>query len=114
MNLTLNIYTDEELKEVKRTAEAERVKIPYRTAINLISMLEGVDGDNEKDLLQLVSKSIDKLDKVVKATFGVSENELDCVDAGELGAVAVELYKWAIDKLKGLKGGESKNSQTAM
>ncbi|MBQ9700083.1 MAG: hypothetical protein IJV71_05610 [Lachnospiraceae bacterium] len=110
MNLALNIYTDDTLTEVKRTAEAERVKIPYRVAMNIVSSLEGADIDNTNNMIQLISGSTDKLDKIVKATFGVTENELECVDAGELGAVAVELYNWALEKVKSIKGNSSKNA----
>ena len=110
MNLVLNIYTDDTLTEVKRTVEAERVKIPYRVAMNIISSLEGADINNNNDLIQFVTGSTEKLDKVIKATFGVSETELECVDAGELGAVALELYNWAMDKIKSMKGNNPKNS----
>lgn len=110
MKLALNIYTDDTLTEVKRTVEAERVKIPYRVAMNIVSSLEGANIDNTNDVLQFVSGSTEKLDKVIKATFGVSEAELECVDAGELGAVAVELYNWAMDKVQSIKGNSSKNA----
>jgi hypothetical protein len=112
MRLSLNIYTDDELTQIKRVAEAERVKIPYRVAINLISSMENANINNDNDLFNFVTSSIGKLDKIIKATFGVSELELECIDAGELGAVAMELYKWAIDKIKSIKSGDdSKNSQ---
>ncbi len=110
MKLALNIYTDDTLTEVKRTVEAERVKIPYRVAMNIVSSLEGADIDNTNNMIQLISGSTDKLDKIVKATFGVTENELECVDAGELGAVAVELYNWALEKVQSIKGNSSKNA----
>ena len=112
MKLVLNIYTDETLTEVKRTAEADRLKIPYRVAIYIGQSLDKLDVKNDTDLLNFVGGNIDKLDKIIKATFGVTELELDCVDAGELGAVAVELYKWGMDKLNSLKGNNSKNVET--
>ena len=110
MKLVLNIYTDDTLTEVKRVAEADKVKIPYRVAVNIISSLDGKDIKNDNDLIAFVGNSVDKLDKVVKATFGVTEAELDCVDIGELGAVALELYNWAMDKVKGIKGTQEKNA----
>ena len=113
MELKLTVYTSDELKEVKRVAEAERVKIPYRVATGLIESLDGLNIDNEGDLVKLVGSSAGKLNKIIKATFGISENELDCVDGAELGAVAMELYKWAIDKIKSIKGNDSKNVVTA-
>lgn len=113
MKLVLNVYTDETLTEIKRTIEADRLKIPYRAALYVAQSLENVDLKSEDDIFNFIVKSIDKVDKVVKATFGVTDTELECVDAGELGGVAVELYKWAIDKINGLKGNDSKNVQTA-
>ena len=114
MRLALKVYTDETLTEVKRVAEADKVKIPYRVAINIISSLDGMDIESDKDLLGFVCKSADKLDKIVKATFGLSELELDCVDGGELVEVAKELYTWAMDKVKEIKGNSSKNAAEAV
>lgn len=111
MNLKLNIYTDESLAEIKRTVEAEEVKIPYRVAMNIINSLEGVSVKNNDDLISFVGKSIDKLDKIIKATFKVSESELDCIDASELITVCVDLYNWALGKMNKFNGGnDSKNS----
>ena len=112
MKLVLNIYKDETLTEIKRVAEADKLKIPYRVAINIISSLEGLDIQSDNDLIKLLGGSAEKVDKIIKATFGVSELELDCIDAGELGTVIIELYKWAMDKLQSIKQGDnSKNSQ---
>ena len=112
MNLVLNIYTDETLTNVKRKAEADRLKIPYRVAIYIGQSLDKLDLKNDSDLLNLVGGNVEYLDKIIKATFGLSDSELDCIDAGELGAVAMELYKWGIAKLNGLKGNNSKNALT--
>ena len=112
MNLVLNIFTDDTLTTLKRQAEADRLKIPYRVAIYIGQSLDKLDLKNDSDLLNLVGGNIEYLDKIIKATFGVSESELDCIDAGELGAVAMELYKWGMDKLKSLKGNDSKNALT--
>lgn len=109
MNLVLTIYTDETLTQVKRVAEADRIKIPYRVATYIGQSLDELDVNNDNDLLHLVSGNMERLDKIIKATFGVSELELDCIDAGELGAVAMEIYKWGIDKFKSLRGGQEKN-----
>ena len=109
MNLLLKIYTDETLTKVKRVAEADHIKIPYRVAITLIESLDKLNLNSEADLINLVGNSAGQLDKIIKATFGVTELELDCVDAGELGAVAIELYKWAMEKINSIKGNNSKN-----
>ena len=110
MKLVLNIYTDDTLREVKRVAEADQLRIPYRVAVYIGQSLDTVNLKNENDIFKFVTGSLDKLDKIIKATFGLSETELECVDVAELGAVGVELYKWGIDKLNSLKGDNSKNA----
>ena len=111
MNLVLNIYTDDTLTELKRVAEADRLKIPYRVAMYIGQSLDTVSLENENDILKFVTGNLDKLDKIIKATFSVTDTELECVDVAELGAVASEVYKWGIEKLQSLKGNNSKNAQ---
>lgn len=106
MELRLNIYTDETLTELKRVAVADSLKIPYRVGIYIAQSLETLDIKNNNDLLHFISGSMDKVDKIIKATFGITETELDCVDIAELGTVAMELFKWGLDKIQGLNGGE--------
>jgi hypothetical protein len=112
MKLVLNIYTDDTLTTVKRKAEADKLKVPYRVAMYVAQSLDTMDLKSEDDIFKFVIGSLDKLDKIIKATFGVTDTELECVDVAELGAVAVELYKWGIDKLNSLKGDSSKNVET--
>lgn len=109
MKLVLNIYTDDTLREIKRVAEADQLRIPYRVAMYIGQSLDTLDLKNENDIFKFVTGSLDKLDKIIKATFGLTDTELECVDVAELGAVGVELYKWGIDKLNSLKGDNSKN-----
>lgn len=110
MKLALTVYTDDSLSEVKRVVEADRLRIPYRVAMYIGQSLDSIENMNTDDIFKFVTGSLDKLDKIIKATFGVSELELECIDAGELGAVAMELYKWGIEKLGSMKGGEAKNA----
>ena len=109
MNLVLNIYTDDTLTTIKRQAEADRLKIPYRVAMYIGQSLDTVSLKSEDDILKFVTGNLDKVDKIIKATFGVTDTELECVDVAELGAVASEVYKWGIEKLQSLKGDDSKN-----
>lgn len=113
MSLKLTIYETDELRDVKRIEEADKLKIPYRTAIYVIQSLENVDLENEYQIFNYVTCHIEKLDKIIKATFNVTDTELDCIDLMELGSVAVDLYKWAAEKVKGLKRNNSKNAVTA-
>lgn len=109
MELKLNIYTDETLTEIKRVAESDRLKVPYRVAIYIGQSLENMNLKREEDILKFISSNIDKLDKIIKATFGVSESELDCIEVTDLASVGTELYKWAIEKFNGIKSDNSKN-----
>ena len=109
MNLVLNIYTDDTLTTIKRQAEADRLKIPYRVAMYIGQSLDTVSLKSEDDILKFITGNLDKVDKIIKATFGVTDTELECVDVSELGAVASEVYKWGIEKLNSLKGNNSKN-----
>lgn len=113
MELVLNIYTDDTLTEVKRVAKADRLKIPYRVAVYIGQSLDTLDLKDEDDIFKFVTGSLDKLDKIIKATFGLTDSELECVDVAELGTVGVEIYKWGIEKLNSLKNGkDSKNVET--
>lgn len=107
MILKLNVYTDESMTELKRTCEADKLKIPYRVAMYLIQSLDNVSLTNEDDVIKFISGNIDKMDKILKATFGVTDSELDCVDAGELLDTLKELYKWGIENINKLKSEKS-------
>ena len=114
MKLVLNIYTDDTLTEIKRQVEADRLKIPYRVAMYIAQSLDKVDLKSNDDILNFVTGNLDKLDKIIKATFGVTDTELECVDVAELGTVVGEVYKWGIDKIKSIKGNDSKNVETTV
>ena len=110
MKLVLNIYTDDTLREVKRVAEADQLRVPYRVAMYIGQSLDTVNLKNENDIFKFVTGSLDKLDKIIKATFGVSELELGRIDTMELVDVAMEIYAWGVDKIKNMKqGNNSKN-----
>lgn len=108
MNLVLKIYTDDTLTEVKRTIEADRLKIPYRVAMYVVNSMDSIDINSESDLLKVITGNTTQVDKIIKATFGVTDSELECVDVADLVGVGVEIYKWAVAKFSELKGG-SKN-----
>lgn len=112
MNLVLNIYTDDTLTDIKRVAEADRLKIPYRVALTVAQSLDELELDaiNDKQVFNLITGNLDKVDKIIKATFGVTDTELECVDIAELGNVAMEIYKWGVEKISSLKGGNEKNA----
>ena len=113
MKLVLNIYTDDSLVEIAKTVEADKLRIPYRVITYVSQSLESVDIENEVDIFNFIVSNVDKLDKIIKATFKITDSELEYIDVMELKDVAIEIYKWALDKINGLKGtgGGSKNLQ---
>ena len=110
MKLTLTVYSDEFLtKEVKKV-EADRLKIPYRVAMYVGKALEIQNVDTNEDIYNLVMGSIDYLDMIIRATFGLTEEELACIDSVELIDAGTEIYKWFIEKINKFKGKNSKNA----
>lgn len=107
--MKLTIYTDDNLTEVARVVEADKVKIPYKVSMYIIQSFDGINLDDTDAIFNVITKSADKLDKIIKATFNVSDSELECVDTSDLIDTAMELYKWGITKIASIKGGDSKN-----
>ena len=110
MSLKLTVYKDETFAEVERIIEVEKPVIPYRVAMTIGASLDVIDKITNDDLYKFVIKNLDKLDRIMKATFGVTDSELDRVDVLELGQMGVELYKWAVEKFNSIKGGQRKNA----
>lgn len=114
MKLRLNVYRDEDFTEIKRTCEADRLRVPYRVAMYVAQMLDGADDlTDERQILKMITGSGEYLTKIVKATFGVSETELECVDIGEMYDVGMELYRYALEKFQSLKGDPDPNMEAA-
>lgn len=111
MLLKLTVYTDESMSEVKRVVETDELKIPYRVTMFLLSNLDKFDESNDKALLEFVAKNTDKVDKIIKATYGVSESELECINTMEIIDTVKALYQWTLQKVNAI-GGKEKNLVT--
>ena len=110
MNLKLTVYTSEELQEIKRVVEADELKIPYRVTGYLLQSMENLRLDDYEGMFNFVAGNTEILDKIIKATFGVTELELECINTTELVNVGMEIAKWVMDKVNTLKQGKnSKN-----
>lgn len=110
MNLKLTVYTSEELQEIKRVVEADELKIPYRVTGYLLQSMENLRLDDYEGMFNFVAGNTEILDKIIKATFGVTELELECINTTELVSVGMEIAKWVMDKVNTLKQGKnSKN-----
>jgi len=110
MDLRLTIYTDDTLTEVKRVAEADELKIPYRVTGYLMRSMENLSLEDKEGIFDFIVSNVDILDKIIKATFGVSESELAAINTTELINVGADICAWCMDKIKNLKqGNNSKN-----
>lgn len=107
--MKLKIYTDESLAQVREEREVPRMKVPYRTADAVLDMLSDLDFENldEYKVLKLVLKNKKHLTTVVRATFGLSEDDLECIDILELGDLAREIIRYVVEKMAELGVGES-------
>lgn len=97
--LKLTIYANDTYTDIREERTAQRIKIPYRVAqyvINLIPTLDLRDGDS---ILRHVLSSEDEITKVVRATFGITDEDLEYVDIVELGDVAKEIVNYVVQKL---------------
>lgn len=107
--MKLKIYTDESLAQVREEREVPRMKIPYRTADAVLEMLGDLDFDNldEYKVLKLMLKNKNHLNTIVRATFGLSEDDLACVDVMDLGDLARDIISYVVEKMAALGFGES-------
>lgn len=107
--MKLKIYTDESLTEVREEREVPRMKIPYRTADAVLDMLADLDLENMNNtaVLGMVLKNKHHLTAVVRATFGLTEDDLALVDIMELGDLAKEIIRFVLEKMAELGVGDS-------
>ena len=110
MNLKLTVYTDDTLTDVKRVVETDELKIPYRVTGYLLQSMENLSLDDYEGMFNFVAGNMEVLDKIIKATFGVSELELECINTTELVSVGMEIAKWVMDKVSTLKKGNNQKN----
>lgn len=109
--MKLTIYTDASLAMEREVREVTRMKVPYRTADAVLDMLAALDLENmnEYKVLALVLRNKHHLTTVVRATFGLAEEDLECIDLMELGDLAREIIRFVLEKMAelGLDVGET-------
>lgn len=112
--LKLNIYADEYLSVVQETRTVESMKIPYRTADSVLDMLADIDFTNvdEYKVINLVLKNKHHVTTIVRATFGLSEDDLTRVNIVELGSLAKEIVQYVLGQMAALGGASDPNGQT--
>lgn len=101
--MKLTIYTDETFTEVREVRERERLKIPYRVAQHVVNIISDMDDfKNGDEIVRKVLSSEEQITALVRATFGLKEEELEFVDLMELTDVAKEIIAFAVGKMNEL------------
>lgn len=112
--LELKIYTDEFLTEVQEIRKVDGLRVPYRTADAVMDMLAELDFQNidEYKVINLVLKNKQHITTVVRATFGLTEDELTRVDIMEMYGLAKEAVRYVMGQIATMGGDTDPNGQT--
>jgi hypothetical protein len=113
--MKLTLYTDASFCEVREVREVPRIKIPYRVGQYVVKMIQELDLTNTDQIFQAALGAEDHVTAVVRATFGLSDEDLDCVDLMELSDLAKEVVGFVLGKMAELgvsAGDDDPNVQT--
>lgn len=114
MAYKLPIYTDETFRTVKETRECDELTIPFRVGEYFMDLLAALDFNNDIEVLLAAAKSKDQIKKIIRASFGLTEDDLEFVKLNDLKAVAQPIVKFIYDKIAELNlDGDNHPNQTA-
>ena len=97
--MRITIYQDDTYTEIRETREADRLKVPFRVGQYVVNTLSKMDFKDEQKILDAVLDSEEQITKIVKATFGLTDEDLETVDMIELGDVAKEIISFVVSKI---------------
>lgn len=97
--MRITIYQDETYTEIRETRECDRIKIPYRVGQYVVNIMSKIDYTDEKNIIGAVLDSEEQITKIVKATFGLTDDDLETVDMMELGDVAKDIINFVLAKI---------------
>ena len=97
--MKLTIYTDETFCEVREVRERDRMKIPYRVGQHVVNLISTMDLNDEKQIIRSVLESEEHITAVVRATFGLADDDLDHVDMMELADLGREIIAFVVRKM---------------
>lgn len=97
--MKLTIFTDETFCEVREVRERDRMKIPYRVGQHVVNLISTMDLNDEQKIIRSVLDSEEQITAVVRATFGLSDDDLDHVDMMELADLGREIIAFVVQKM---------------
>ena len=112
--MKLTIYTDETFTDVREVKECERIKIPYRVGQYVVKLIPALDLNDEQSVLNQVLVSEEYITAIVRATFGLKEEDLDFIDIMELTDTAKQIIAFVLNKMAelGVGAGADPNPET--
>lgn len=117
--MKLTIFADESFTEVREVRERDRMKIPYRVGEYVVAAISEVDLNNDEQIIKKVLDSAEQITAVVRATFGLTDEDLDHVDMMELADLGREIIGYVVQKMAdmgvriGAEGGDPNAQQPA-
>lgn len=97
--MRITIYQDDSFTEIRETREADRLKVPFRVGQYVINVMSKIDYKDEEQIIGAIMDSEEQITKIVKATFGLTDADLETVDVVELGEVAKEIINFVLAKI---------------
>lgn len=113
--MKLTIYTDPSFREVREVREVPRIRVPYRVGQHVVKLIQDLDLTDNVAILRKALGTEEQITAVVCATFGLADEDLDCVDAMELADTAKEIVAYVVDKMAELGvsfGDDDPNAET--
>lgn len=113
--MELRIYTDETFSEVREVRQRDRIKIPYRVAQYVVKLIPALDLNDDQRVLTQVLESEEYITAIVRATFGLRDEDLDYIDIVDLTDAAQQIIAYVSSKMAELGvsvGAADPNPQT--
>ena len=113
--MKLTIYTDNTFREVREVREVPRIRVPYRVGQHVVKLIQDLDLTDNVAILRKALGTEELITAVVCATFGLADEDLDCVDAMELADTAKAIVAYVVNKLAelGISLGSEDDSPNA-
>ena len=109
--LTLDIYEDEDLEVLKRTAVGLKTRISFGTIRKLAQLFEAADANDSAAVLAAVGGSWNRVTHILEKAFpDITEDEWDCVAVGEVVKVLLQIMSSMSDSVHRIPtSGDEKN-----
>lgn len=116
MNLKLNIYREDNPREIEKTYETDTYDLMFGTiedlanAVDLDKVQAQTEGD-KYELGKMILKLMPQIKPLLRSIFGgVTDDEIRRTKVKELVPMFITAFKFAFDEMNGLGDGKSGNA----